>query len=185
LPAALTAALTVATLVALPPGGPAFASTTDAAFNSSTGMLNVNYASYLSKHDIVSNRPNTNPLFGMTVGNGKTGAMVWNQNQLMMQVSGVDLSQQSAFGAGNVNLQTTPAMDSGYSTFQQRLSLYDGTLTTKIRLQRYGELPGDCRQQVRGGRERDRAVGAVRPDRPLARRSRANESRRSSSTTRP
>ena len=35
--------------------------------------------------------------------------MAWNQNGLTMQVSGVDLSQQSAFAAGLVNLHTTPA----------------------------------------------------------------------------
>ena len=70
---------------------------------------NVNYGGYLSKHDIVYNKPNTNPLYGLTVGNGQTGAMVWNANGLTMQVSGVDLSQQSAFAAGLVNLTTTPA----------------------------------------------------------------------------
>ncbi|WP_020521566.1 hypothetical protein [Catelliglobosispora koreensis] len=86
---------------------PAAASTTDAAFNSSTGILNVDYAGYLSKHDIVYNRPNTKALHGLTVGNGKTGAMVWQQNGLMMQVSGVDLSQQSAFAAGNATFATT------------------------------------------------------------------------------
>src|SRR5258705_2003291 len=110
---------------------PALASTTDAAFNSSTGTLNVNYPGYLSKHDIVYNKPNTNPAYGLTVGNGRTGAMVWNSNGMTMQASGVDLSEQSAFAAGLVNLATTPSMDTGYSTFQQRLSLYDRTLTTQ------------------------------------------------------
>ncbi|HWB36842.1 MAG TPA: hypothetical protein VHA75_12530, partial [Rugosimonospora sp.] len=75
--------------------------------------------------------PNTNPLYGLTVGNGHTGAMVWSQNGISAQVSGVDLSEQSAYAAGNLTFQTTPAIDSGYSTYQQRLSLYDGTLTTK------------------------------------------------------
>ena len=49
-----------------------------------------------------------------------------------MQVSGVDLAQQSTYAAGNVNLSTTPAASTPATrTFQQRLSLYDGTLTTK------------------------------------------------------
>ena len=86
----------------------ATAAPTDAAFNPATGALNVDYAGYLSKHDIVYNRPNTNPLHGLTVGNGRTGAMVWNQNGLTMQVSGVDLSQQSTYAAGLVNLHTSP-----------------------------------------------------------------------------
>jgi alpha-L-fucosidase 2 len=105
----------------------ATASPTDAAFDTATGTLNVDRASYLSKHDIVYNRPNTNPLYGLTVGNGRMGAMAWQNNGLTMQVSGVDTSQQTAFGAGLVNLSTTPQQD----ITQQRLSLYDGTLTTK------------------------------------------------------
>ena len=110
---------------------PAAAAPTDAAYNAGTGALDVDYAGYLSKHDIVYNRPNTNPLHGLPVGNGRTGAMVWNQNGLTAQVSGVDLAQQSTYAAGNLNLFTSPQLDTGYSTFQQRLSLYDGTLTTK------------------------------------------------------
>ena len=56
-----------------------------------TGVLDVNYAGYLSKHDIVYNRPNTDPAWGLTVGNGRTGAMVWSQNGLTAQVSGAAL----------------------------------------------------------------------------------------------
>src|SRR3954452_8206465 len=100
---------------------PAQASTTDSAFDQAAGTLKVDYANYMSKHDIVYNRPNTNPLYGLTVGNGRTGAMVWNQNGLTMQVSGVDLSEQSAYAAGTANLYTNPGMDTGYTNYQQRL----------------------------------------------------------------
>ncbi|MEV7682442.1 carbohydrate-binding protein [Streptomyces sp. NPDC088341] len=131
-------------------GGPASASTTDAAFNNATGALNVDYASYLSKHDIVYNRPNTNPDYGLTVGNGRIGAMAWQNNGLSMQVSGVDTSQQTAFGGGLLNLATTPAMDSGYSTYQQRLSLYDGTLTTKYDNNRTVTVMGSPNSEVMG-----------------------------------
>src|SRR5882757_3708900 len=86
---------------------PAAASPTDAAFSASSGTLDVDYGSYLSKHDIVYNRPNTNPAHGLTVGNGRTGAMAWQANGLTMQVSNVDASQQTAFGAGMVNLATS------------------------------------------------------------------------------
>src|SRR5882757_1981274 len=88
-------------MTAGPEGAGAFA------FNSISGTLNVDYASYLSKHDIVYSRANTNPLFGLTVGNGRMGAMVWSANGLTMQVGGVDASQQSAFSSGLVNLNTT------------------------------------------------------------------------------
>jgi hypothetical protein len=129
---------------------PAIASTSDAAFNGSTGALNVDYASYLAKHDVVYNRTNTNPAYGLTVGNGRTGAMVWNQNGLTMQVSGADLSEQSAYAAGLVNLYSNPGMDTGYSTYQQRLSLYDGVLTTKYDSNRTVTIMGSPNSEVMG-----------------------------------
>src|SRR4051794_22801037 len=147
----LTAALAAGGLVAAGPGNPATASTTDAAFNSGTGVLGVNYGGYLSKHDVVYNRPNTNPLHGLTVGNGRTGAMVWHENNgLTMQVSGADLSQQSAFAAGRVSLTTTPGLDTGTTTYQQRLSLYDGTLTTRYDADRTVTIMGSPGSEVMG-----------------------------------
>ena len=138
---------------------PASASVTDEAFNNSTGALDVDYAGYLAKHDIVYNRPNTNPAYGLTVGNGRTGAMAWNQGGLMMQVSGVDLSEQSAYAAGQVHLASTPAMDTGYSTFQQRLSLYDGTLTTKYDTDRTVTVMGSPNSEVMGIHVEDGRTG--------------------------
>ncbi len=76
--------------------------------------------------------------------------MAWNQNGLTMQVSGVDLAEQSTYAAGNLNLQTSPAMDSGYTTFQQRLSLYDGTLTTKYDSNRTVTVLGSPNSEVMG-----------------------------------
>ncbi|MFJ5259541.1 glycosyl hydrolase family 95 catalytic domain-containing protein [Streptomyces sp. NPDC088387] len=129
---------------------PASAAPTDAAFDQSAGALNVDRAAYMAKHDIVYNRPNTNPLHGLTVGNGRTGAMAWHQNGLTMQTSGVDLSEQSAYAAGLVNLQTTPAMDSGYTDYQQRLSLHDGTLVTRYDNNRTVTVMGAPNSEVMG-----------------------------------
>ncbi|GAA2383749.1 hypothetical protein Cme02nite_70060 [Catellatospora methionotrophica] len=144
------AAVVAAGLGAAVPAAPALASPTDAAFNSATGALNVNYAGYLSKHDLVYHRQNTNPLHGLTVGNGRTGAMVWSQNGITAQVSGVDLSQQSAFAAGQLNFNTSPALDAGSSTFSQRLSLYDGTLSTKYDSNRTVTIMGAPNSEVMG-----------------------------------
>ncbi|MCA1218970.1 glycosyl hydrolase family 95 catalytic domain-containing protein [Streptomyces sp. 8L] len=158
--AALLAALCVSGgLAALSPATAAPAAATDAAFNSATGALNVDYANYLAKHDIVYNRPNTDPDDGLTVGNGRVGAMAWQQNGLTMQVSGVDSSEQTAFGAGDVNLATTPAMDSGYSTYQQRLSLYNGTLTTKYDTDRTVTVMGKPDSEVMGIHVDDKRSG--------------------------
>jgi alpha-L-fucosidase 2 len=158
---ALLAAVTalVGSLVAVVHGGDATASTTDEAFNPGTGALDVNYAGYLSKHDIVYNSPQTNPLYGLTVGNGKTGAMAWNQNGLTMQASNVDLSEQSAYAAGLVNLNTSPGLDTGYSTYQQRLSLYDGTLTTKYDSNRTVTVMGVPGSEVMGIHVEDSRTG--------------------------
>ncbi|HEY4105616.1 MAG TPA: hypothetical protein VGM44_17075, partial [Polyangiaceae bacterium] len=120
------------------------------AFNPQTGMLNVHYGEYLPKHDIVYNKPNTNPLYGLTVGNGHVGAMVWSDNGMTMQVGNVDASQQTAFSAGLVNLYTTPGMDTGFTTFQQRLALYDGTLTTQYDKDRTVTIMGQPNSEVIG-----------------------------------
>ena len=106
LAAAVAAAVAGATLVAVAAAGPAAASTTDAAFNSSTGALNVDYAGYLSKHDIVYNRPNTNPLHGLTVGNGRTGAMVWNAERA--DDAGVRRRPVAAVGVRGRQRSTSP-----------------------------------------------------------------------------
>ncbi|WP_196462979.1 DUF5703 domain-containing protein [Streptomyces spinoverrucosus] len=143
----------LALLAGLLAGGtasPASAAPTDAAFDQAAGALNVDRAAYLSKHDIVYNQPNTNPAHGLTVGNGRTGAMVWQQNGLTMQTSGVDLSEQSAYAAGRVNLATTPAMDTGYTDYQQRLSLYDGTLVTRYDSNRTVTVLGSPDSEVMG-----------------------------------
>jgi alpha-L-fucosidase 2 len=149
-PATLSLAAAAITGLGVVTAATAVAAPGDAAFNTSTGALSVDYASYMAKHDIVYNRPNTNPLSGLPAGNGRMGVMAWQNNGLSMQVSGVDVSQQTAFGAGLVNLQTTPAIDSGYSTFQQRLSLYDGTLTTKYDSDRTVTVMGSPNSEVMG-----------------------------------
>lgn len=105
-------------------------SATGSAFDAIKGALNVKYAEYLSKQDVVYAVPNTDPIKALGMGTGKTGAMVWSQNGLTMQVSGVDISQQTALGVGNAALQTTPALDAASEGYEQRLVMYDGLLTT-------------------------------------------------------
>ncbi|MDB6065723.1 MAG: hypothetical protein JWR26_1931, partial [Pedosphaera sp.] len=126
------------------------ASTNTHAFNTGVGVLNVDYAAYLSKHDVVYNSPNTNPLCGLTVGNGRVGAIVWNTNGLTMQVSGVGASPQTAYGAGLVNFYTSPGIDTGYSAFQQRLSLGNGLLTTTYDSNRTVTIMGSPNSEVFG-----------------------------------
>ncbi|MFC5530560.1 beta/gamma crystallin-related protein [Cohnella yongneupensis] len=127
------------------------ASSTTQAFNSSTGVLNVDYANYLSKHDVVYNGPVTDTKSGLTVGNGRVGAMVWNTTGgLTMQVQGVDASEEGFASQGLVNLYSNPGFDSGYSTYQQRLSLYDGLVTTKYDNNRTITIMGQPNSEVIG-----------------------------------
>ena len=124
---------------------------TGEAFDPARGALNVDYATYLPKHDVVYNKANTNPLYGLPVGNGRVGALVWSANGgLAMQVSGVDTSQQTAFGAGNVTFTTNPGLDAGSTTFQQRLGLFDGTLSTKYDANRTVTILGAPGSEVIG-----------------------------------
>jgi alpha-L-fucosidase 2 len=123
---------------------------TSQSINARTGAMDVNYAGYLSKHDVVFNHPITNPLYGSTVGNGRVGAMVWNTDGLNIQISGVDASEETAFSAGLIHLHTTPGMDTSYSTFQQRLSLYDGVLITKYDANRAVTVMGSIDSEVLG-----------------------------------
>jgi alpha-L-fucosidase 2 len=120
------------------------------AFDRARGALNVDYAGYLSKHDVVFNKPNTNPLHGLTVGNGRVGAMVWSENGLTLQVSNVDTSPQTAFSAGLVNFSTSPALDDDATAFQQRLSLYAGTLSTRYADGRSVTILGSPNSEVLG-----------------------------------
>ncbi len=84
----------------------AFGQSSTESFNPSTGMMDVDYSGYLSKHDVIYNKPITTPVWGATVGNGRVGAMVWSANGLTMQVGGVDTSQQTAFSGSMLNLYT-------------------------------------------------------------------------------
>ncbi len=119
-------------------------------FDQSNGVLSVDYAGYLSKHNIVFNSPIVNPVNGLTFGTGRVGGMVWNANGITMQVTGVDASPQTGFSEGLVNLSTSPRMDSNYATFQQALSLYDGLITTRYDSNRIVTIMGSPNSEVFG-----------------------------------
>jgi hypothetical protein len=119
-------------------------------FDQTNGVLAVDYAAYLSKHNVVFNTPITSPASGLTIGNGRVGAMVWNTNGITMQVTGVDCSPQTIFSEGWLNLATSPRMDSGYTTFQQTLQLYDGLITTRYDTNRTVTIMGSPNSELLG-----------------------------------
>ncbi|HVJ15132.1 MAG TPA: hypothetical protein VM686_06810, partial [Polyangiaceae bacterium] len=131
------------------------------ALNLQTGALNVDYATYISKHDVVYNEPNANPIYGLTVGNGRVGAMVWNDADLTMQISGVDVSQQTAFSGGLARFATDPPLAEGSDGFQQRLALYDGTLVTRYADDRVVSILGAPNSELLGIHVEDARVDVV------------------------
>ena len=135
---------------------------TGEAFDTARGVLNVDYPGYFSKNDVVYNKANTNPLYALPVGNGRVGALVWSTaGGLTMQVSGVDASQQTAFGAGNVTFTTNPGLDAGSTAFQQRLGLYDGALSTKWDANRTVTILGAANSEVIGIHVADARTGVT------------------------
>jgi hypothetical protein len=131
-------------------GGSVASAVNSHSFDTATGTLDVDYAGYLSKHDVVFNSPITTPVNGPTVATGRIGAQVWNSNGLTMQVTGVDNAQQTAFSSGLVNLRTSPGMDTGYTRFQQRLNLYDGVITATYDSNRTVTVMGAPNSEVLG-----------------------------------
>lgn len=112
-------------------GKPVQATTTSHAFDSTAGLLSVDYSGYLSKHDIVYKTPVADPKDGALVANGKIGGMIWNTSGYSMQVTGVDNSPQTSVSGGRIKLGASPAMDANYTSFEQRMVMYDGVVTTK------------------------------------------------------
>lgn len=117
-------------------------------FNEKTGILEVDYASYLAKHDVVYRTPVTNPADGATVGNGKMGAVIWNQDGLTMQVTTVDASPYTCFSQGLIKLNTTPGLDDSYTEFEQRTNLYDGLVTVQYDENRTITIFGDESEEL-------------------------------------
>lgn len=156
LPLALACGMIVSCFAA----GTASASPTSHSFNAAAGTLNIDYASYLSKHDLVFNSPISQPKSGVPAGNGRVGAQVWNTaGGLTMQLQGVDASQHGWASQGLVNLYSNPGFDSNYSSYQQRLSLYDGLVTTKYDNNRTITIMGSPNSEVMGIHVEDSRTG--------------------------
>ena len=99
------------------------------AWNQTTGRLNIDYRGYLSQHDLVyKSLPLDGEKEGMPIANGSTGAQVWQDDGIRMQIHSVDNAPNSAFSAAQVRLSTTPTLDDSQG-FEQRLNLYDGYIS--------------------------------------------------------
>ncbi len=106
-------------------------SKTGHSFNSKTGYLEVDYKNWISKQDIVYNRPINDPPDAAMFGNGKAGAAVWNKDGLNLQITAVDASPHSCYSSGYLTFSTVPNL-LDCTSFHQRMNLYDATVTTEI-----------------------------------------------------
>jgi len=99
------------------------------AWDAQSGKLAVDYENFLSQHDLVYNAmPTDGEIQGMPVANGQTGAQVWQDDGIRMQIHSVDNAPHSAFSAAQVRLATNPTLDDSEG-FAQRLNLYDGHIS--------------------------------------------------------
>lgn len=108
---------------------------------SSDPIINMNYQALVSSADVVYTGTITTSQYGMPIGTGAMGSLVWNDaSTLKFQINRVDvygynsaatgsLDGQNDYGYGcgfvNVNLGGSPLT----SSTNQRLSLYDGKLS--------------------------------------------------------
>lgn len=125
-------------------------------FDAKSGTLAVDYAGYLSQHDIVYNSPNAEPSEGLTVGTGKVGAMIWQERGLKLQVTNVDGSPHTQLSSGVAQLLTEPGPSSADESFRQRLNLYDGVVTTNYGDDRTVTVLGDATSELLGIHVEDR-----------------------------
>ena len=100
------------------------------ALDRETGRLSVDYQHYLSRHDVVFRSPILEGPNGSTVGTGRLGAMVWNGGGLKLEVTNVDAAPYSSIPSGLITYRSAPMPTPVEGQFEQRLNLYEGTVTS-------------------------------------------------------
>lgn len=120
------------------------------AFNLHTGSWNIAWPGRISRHDVVYQSPPMDPMQGMPIGNGDTGALCWcEESRLIIQVNKCDLWDDASFGpfaqsahgaeeaftklkhAGRLIIDFhQPVFDTFYlGDFSGRISLADASIT--------------------------------------------------------
>jgi len=88
------------------------------------------------------------PSSGLTVGNGHTGAMVWKPERADRAGLGADLSEQSTYAAGLVNLAKSPRWTAGTARSSSACRCTTGRLTTKYDSNRTVTMMGSPNSEV-------------------------------------
>lgn len=97
------------------------------------GKLQVDYAAQCARNDLVYLSPARYPFEAMRLGNGVLGVTLWNQGGMTWQLNHGNWRRgNEPLSSGKLTL-TTPALGQEQPTkFDQRLRLWDGTVTTAI-----------------------------------------------------
>jgi hypothetical protein len=96
------------------------------------GGQQVDYAAFLARNDVVYLGPAREGWKGMPLGNGNLGAIVWQPDKLLLQLNS---AWSGVYGGaiGRLHLSSTPGLLSAAHSYQQRLSLYDASVSTSVR----------------------------------------------------
>lgn len=96
-------------------------------------MFNVDYSSYLSKHDIVYLEPEMEGYNGFPVGNGDLGGLLWcNNNGLNIQINKIDLYDIPESGRMTLRAAAQLKIDFGVPCYNYfYLSDFEGRLSLK------------------------------------------------------
>lgn len=105
---------------------------------SKTGLIHykngiqVDRKSLLSRNDVVYLSPAINEHEALPVGNGRLCAVVWNTDGLNLQVNHANnVWYQNS--SGRIKIKATPSLIDNIEIFDERLSLYDGTVKINCR----------------------------------------------------
>lgn len=93
----------------------------------------VDYAAQCARNDLVYRAPAVYPFEAMRLGNGNLGVTLWNEGGMTFQVNnGSWRVGNEPLSSGRVTLSTPALSQAQPARFEQRLRLWDGTVTTSL-----------------------------------------------------
>ncbi|MCS7253859.1 MAG: LamG-like jellyroll fold domain-containing protein [Armatimonadota bacterium] len=99
------------------------------------GKMHINFRALLSRNDVVYLSPATFEFEAIPIGNGKLGAVVWNEDLLSFQLGHSDYYGIEFPSLCRIRIISEPSpWIKPPREFEQRLSLYDGELRMRAKL---------------------------------------------------
>ncbi|MFA4029418.1 MAG: hypothetical protein GDYSWBUE_000358 [Candidatus Fervidibacterota bacterium] len=99
------------------------------------GKMHINFEGLISRNDIVYLSPAKFEFEAMPIGNGRLGAVIWNEELLSLQLGHTDYYGIEFPSLCRVHITSEPSpWAMSPKEFEQRLSLYDGELKMNAKL---------------------------------------------------